>query len=81
MKIQLEVKINPFDIPAYVTIKAEPRSRQEGFSSEDGIPLSALDSETLEKLCNDFRDGVFRKAGKNQPATAVEGIDRDYNFL
>ncbi len=32
-------------------------------------PLSDLDSLTLDKLCNDFRDEVFRKAGKEQPPT------------
>lgn len=69
MKVQLEVKIKPFTVPNFVVIENEPSPRQEGFKPSDGVPLSALDSLTLDRLCTDFRNEVFRKAGKEQPPT------------
>lgn len=44
--------------------------REDGFKEAPCYPLSDLDSFTLHKLCEDFRDEVFRKAGKEQPAVA-----------
>jgi len=71
MKVQLEIEIKPFTVPNFVVAVEEPKPRQEGFKSSEGIPLSALDSKTLDKLCEDFRDAVFQKAGKEQPDVAV----------
>lgn len=66
MKVQYEVEINPFTVPNFVTTKEQPKGREEGFKPSDGIPLSALDSFTLDKLCEDFKNEVFRKSGKDQ---------------
>lgn len=65
MKTKIEVEIKPFIIPNFVTI--------EGDENAKGVPLSALDSYALDKLCTDFREGVFGKAGKSQPPICKEG--------
>jgi len=65
-ELNVKVEIKPFTVPIFVMVDEAP-----GFILEDtGIPLSALDSSTLYKLCNDFRDEVFKKAGKEQPPQA-----------
>jgi len=60
MKIKIEVAVEPFITPNYVQIK----NVCEGNRS---VALSELDSDTLDQLCDDFRDSVFKKANKNQP--------------
>lgn len=65
-ELSVKVEIEPFQVPDFVTVDDAP-----DFISEDtGIPLSALDSMALDKLCRDFRDEVFKKAGKEQPPQA-----------
>lgn len=64
MKASLEVELKPFQTPNFVLLEVkvggEPAS----------VPLSALDSRTLDRLCRNFRDEMFRKAGKEQPPEA-----------
>jgi len=61
MKASLEVELKPFATPNFVLLESkvggEPAS----------VPLSALDSLTLDRLCEQFRSEVFKKAGKPQP--------------
>lgn len=71
MKATLEVTLKPFTVPNFVLVEEAPVSRGEGFSPSEGIPLSALDSLTLDRLCNQFRAEVFKKAGKEQPPTCA----------
>ena len=40
-------------------------------SGPTAFPIVALDAETLERLCDDFRDEVFRMAGKRRPPQAA----------
>lgn len=61
MKASLEVVLKPFTTPNFVLmetkVSGEPAS----------VPLSVVDASTLDRLCDKFRDEVFRKAGKEQP--------------
>ena len=61
MKIKVSVDIKPFSIPNFVVSKEDA----DGLAKES-FPLNCLDRETIEKLCSDFRDGVFKKAELNQ---------------
>ena len=62
MKTKIEVNLKPFIVPNFVVA-------DEGKEGDDrSWPLEALDAETLDRMCNDFRDGVFKKAKKQQPA-------------
>ena len=69
MKATLQVELQPFQTPNFVRAVVSPGLKQDGMQELPAYPLSDLDSETLDKLCNDFRAEVFRKAGKEQPPT------------
>ena len=63
MKSNIEFKLKPFSVPNYVITERDPTIDLD----ETPIPLQALSSEVLDRLCNDFRDAVFKKARKPQP--------------
>ncbi len=71
MKATLEVELQPFQTPNFVRAVGKPGLEQDGMKELPCYPLSDLDSYTLDRLCRDFRDEVFKKAGKEQPPTAV----------
>jgi hypothetical protein len=67
MKASIEVELQPFTVPNYVLTVQPTRLKQEGIVETPKLALSDLDSMTLERLCNEFRDAVFNKAGKSRP--------------
>lgn len=66
MKTTIEFDLEPFAVPDCVNTKRDPRADM----SSTTLPLKSLDSLTLDRLCTEFRNAVFRKAGKEQPPTA-----------
>lgn len=64
MKAKIELEINEFTVPGFVSAARESDGEQEHLS---GIPLSDLDESTLWRLCQNFTGGVFKKAKKEQP--------------
>lgn len=70
MKVTLEIELQPFQTPNFVRAAVgKPGLKQDGWQELPCYPLSDLDSLTLDKLCREFRDEIFRKAGKEQPPT------------
>lgn len=67
MKASIEIELKPFDVPNYVITVQPPRPKQDGIQELPTFHLSDLDPLTLDRLCRDFRDDVFKKAGKQQP--------------
>jgi len=70
MKATIEIELHPFTVPNFVIRK--PRARRESEekdSSSFSYALDELDANTLERMCDDFRDAVFKKAGKQRPPT------------
>lgn len=67
MKATLHVELQPFQTPNFVRAVGKPGQRQDGMQELPCYPLSDLDSMTLDKMCDQFRAEVFRKAGKEQP--------------
>lgn len=67
MKATLQIELQPFQTPNFVRVVGTPGLRQDGMKELTCYPLSDLDPMTLDKLCRDFRDEVFRKAGKEPP--------------
>ena len=65
MKVSINIDIQPFSTPNFVLATA--KSGQNS-GSETSYPLSDFDPETLDRLCDQFRTAVFKKAGKNEPA-------------
>lgn len=70
MKTTINLEIHEFNVPNFVTVKCEEGRKEEGFRPSEGIPLSDLSEETLQKLCNNFVESVFKKAKKNLPPVA-----------
>ena len=67
MQVKMELDLLPFSTPNYVLVKMPPGKREDGFKEGPKFHLRELDSLTLAKLCDDFRDEVFKKAEKEQP--------------
>ncbi len=65
MKASIEIDLQPFSIPNFV----RPTENPDVTRDQLAIPLSSLDSMTLSRLCDEFRNAVFEKAGKQQPPT------------
>ena len=70
MKVTLQVELKPFITPDFVWPASGPGWRQDGMQELTGYPLSALDAQTLDKMCAQFRAEVFEKAGKEPPPVA-----------
>ena len=60
MKVRVELDVNPFPVPESVKVNRP-------WDSGDSIPLSDIDEWTLMKMCDEFRNEVFKKARKSQP--------------
>ena len=69
MEVKITLDLLPFRTPKYVLVKQSPGKKEDGFKEGPKFHLSELDSLVLNRLCNDFRNEVFKKAGKEQPAT------------
>lgn len=67
MKATIELDLKPFMTPNFVQVKQEPSQRQEGMKEPRSFALSELDENTLERLCENFTNEVFKKAGKTRP--------------
>jgi hypothetical protein len=63
MKTTIEIELMPFIVPNCVHVVS-------GVSDVVGsYPLSAIDAQTLDKMCSNFRRAVFKQAGKEMPPT------------
>jgi hypothetical protein len=67
MKAKLDVELKPFNVPNFVVMDAKARPMEDGVKFDSGIALRDVSVETLEKLCEEFTEAVFKKAGKNRP--------------
>ena len=64
----ITLKLYPFTIPNYVVeLDTIPTKPQDGFKAISSYHLKQLDEDTLSTMCDEFRQGVFAKAGKNDP--------------
>lgn len=86
MKAQVELNLSAFTVPTHVFVvpfgaipKAPPAPRAPSWEAPPPpeppeflkVPLRELDALTLDRFCDEFRDSVFRNAGKEQPPTAA----------
>lgn len=71
MKVSMEIELQPFTVPNYVLTAPKIGRREDGFVELPKYRLEDLDSRTLDRLCNEFRDAVFMKARKEQPPRAA----------
>lgn len=68
MSVTIETALQPFMVPNYVREVGRVGKREEGFKETPAHPLSELAAQVLSDMCDEFRAGVFAKAGKNDPA-------------
>ena len=64
----MNIELIPIRIPDYIIQKTPPKPRSEGLTESPKYHLSEVDEQTLSQLCDDFRAGVFAKAGKVDPS-------------
>lgn len=69
MKVSLQVEISPFQVPSDVLVVASPLGDTPDQNFMTRIKLSSLDEDTLLRLCEEFKTGVFAMAGKKLPTT------------
>lgn len=67
MKVKIEVKLKPFQVPNFVLAETEAKPKQEGMTEAPKYALSELDADTLEALCEEFTKSVFERSGKRRP--------------
>lgn len=70
MKTKIELDVKLWAPPNFVLI-GNPDSSAD--TKELAIPLQCVDAETLDRLCDDYRAAIFKKAGKSPPAQVVAG--------
>lgn len=63
----INIPLRPFNVPNFVIMDTPSGSRNEGLKDPPSFPVSAVDEQTLSLMCDDFRAGVFAKAGKIDP--------------
>ncbi len=63
----MNIKLKPFTVPSFVipVIPAKPISG--GWQEPVGIALSEVDVEELAIMCDEWREAVFARAGKQDP--------------
>jgi len=62
MKTTLELEVKLWSPPNFVNAK-----NPDGVGQDFSIPLTQVDANTLERLCDEYRDAIFEKAGKRRP--------------
>ena len=62
MKAKIEVEFKPFQVPSFAICE-----RHEPGDDERSIPLSMIDANTLDRMCEEFTDAVFKKSGRRRP--------------
>lgn len=68
--IKTTVELVPFHIPNFVVQKIPPGRRQDGFKEAPKFHLSELDIDTLEALCDQFKEDVLAKARREKRGSA-----------
>lgn len=61
--LKVDVKLQPFSVPNYVTMLGYV----DGAGNNLPKSLRSLEPKILSQLCDQFREEVFKKAGKNDP--------------
>jgi hypothetical protein len=62
MKITTEQELQPFTVPNFVLTVGKTGARQDGFVEGPKYALGELSVETLNALCDKFRDDVLERA-------------------
>jgi len=66
MKTKIDVELRGFTVPEGI-----PCAPFAGIGADRICPIAAIDTLTLERLCDQFKLDVFKKAGKDMPPQAA----------
>lgn len=69
MSITIPLPLRAFTVPNFVLAEVPAGLKQDGVREAPSFPVRDLPAETLSALCDEFRAGVFAKAGKKDPST------------
>ena len=64
MKTTVQLEIASFKVPDRIAVKGSIGMKNEGYTDQRTLHLSEVDPETLAKLCDEFRENVFKVAAK-----------------
>lgn len=64
IKMTINIKLMPFSVPNFVHEETSRAVSQQN----NCYPLSEVSSDELSDMCDDFRNQVFRKAQRPDPA-------------
>ena len=74
MKTQIDVYPQPFEVPQALIVSVNGKALEPPMLVN--LPLNTFSPVALDQLCQDFRDGVFKRAGKAPPPEkAISGMD------
>ena len=62
MKTKVDLDTVPFDIPRKIMVKSPTTS-----GPDIELPLCAFDGCTLERMCQEFTDAIFKTSGVQRP--------------
>lgn len=75
MNATIQLNLKSFLVPAYVGVVQAPRPRQEGIGKARVVSLGELDTETLNRLVDEFRASIHEKAAAQRLAGTVGGSE------
>jgi len=83
--VTLKTRVHPFHVPDSLAVENAdtdfdlPSAGTESAILEaircPRIKISAIDAPTLSRMCDQFRTGVFRAAGKIEPDRAISDLE------
>lgn len=68
MKFLIAIDLQSFSVPDFIY---EEYDQVSGSREARKFHLSELDDDTLEQMCLEFRNEIFRKAGRTSKITSV----------
>lgn len=65
--MEMKIKLKPMRVPNYILSEPVVSKREDGIQEPPKFALSEIDAETLDLLCDKFREDVFKKADVIDP--------------
>lgn len=63
----MKIGLVSWTVPDVVTAQMPTGKREDGFKPAPSWKFEEVDADVLSRMCDDFRSGVFSKAGKLDP--------------
>ncbi len=70
----MKIKLCPFIIPNFFHAEMPPWRRQDGLRPVPVWGINEVEAADIAELCDQFRAGLFAKAGKPDPAVPASAV-------